>query len=202
MRFLLVFLLLSAWPGRCQIRDVVKSAEIDQIFARTMQSLEVLAKTNYAVQFRVSSKGPGARQTHPDADEFWFVRYGAAKVALDGRQHDVAAGDVVSVPRTTPYQITPTTGRFEYVAVRIFPTGRRLRMGIGAAPKPHPMPDVVAKAQIDATLASADKNVAPPFRRSGPDQPRRLPGCARSLEGASNLRRPLLRPHGNCAGRD
>ena len=58
MRFLLAFLLLSAWPGRCQIRDVVKSAEIDQIFARTMQSLEVLAKTNYASN---SASAPKAR---------------------------------------------------------------------------------------------------------------------------------------------
>lgn len=159
MRSLLAILLLSAWPGRCQIRDVVKSSEIDKTFARTARSLEVLAKTNYAVEFRVSSGSAGVRQTHPDADEFWFVRHGSASVLLAGRRHDVTAGDVVNVPRTTAYEITPAAGRLEYVAVRIFPTGRPTRIGIGAAPEPHPMPDVAAKAQIDATLASADKNV-------------------------------------------
>jgi len=72
----------------------------------------------------------------------------------------VHAGDVVSVPRTTAYQITAETGRFEHVAVRIFPSERRKRSGIGAAPDAiHPMPGVAAKAHIDATFASADKNV-------------------------------------------
>ena len=128
------------------------------MFARTAQSTEVLAKNNYAVEFRVSSGGARARQPHPDADEFWFVRHGSAKISLGDRSHEVTAGDVVNVPRSSAYQITPAAGRFEYVAVRIFPTERRLRIGIGAAPEPHPMPDVVTKAQIDATLASAEKN--------------------------------------------
>src|SRR5260370_25428874 len=124
MRSLLAILLLSAWPGRCQIRDVVKSSEVEKTFARTEQSLEVLAKTNYAVEFRVSAGSAGARRADPDADEFWFVRRGSAKLLLAGRRQDVTAGDVVNVPRTTSYEITPAPGRFEYVAVRIFPTGR------------------------------------------------------------------------------
>jgi mannose-6-phosphate isomerase-like protein (cupin superfamily) len=160
MRFLAAIVLLSILPAQCQIRDVVKSVEIDKILSHTSQSVDVLAKTNYAVQFRVSSGGAGARQTDEDADEFWFVRHGSAKISLGDRRHDVNAGDVVNVPRTTTYQITPVVGRFEYVAVRIFNTERRTRIGIGAAPEPRPMPAVAPKAQIDATLASADKNVA------------------------------------------
>ena len=149
-------------PANCQIRDVVKSAEIDAMFARTTNSLVALAKNNYSVVFRVAAGAPGAAQNDPDADEFWFVRRGTARVSLgasDARHYDVQAGAVVSVPRTTPYQIAPAVGRFEYVAVRVFPTTRRMRIGIGAAPQPHPMPDVATKAQIDATFARADKNV-------------------------------------------
>ena len=127
MRFVIAIMLLSAWPGRCQIRDVVKSDEIDKMFAHTAQTLEVLAKTNYAVEFRVSSGGAQARQSHPDADEFWFVRHGSGKVSLGDRLHEVSAGDVVNAPRNTTYQITAGAGRFEHVAVRIFPTLRRLR---------------------------------------------------------------------------
>jgi len=158
MRFLLAFL-LTASAGLCQMRDVLKSAEIDQMFARTTDPLAVLTKPNYAVQFRVNSQGSGASQTHPDADEFWFVRRGAARVSLNDRRYDVNAGDVVSVPRATVWQIAPAGGRFEYVAVRIFPTERHLRIGIGAAAQPRPMPDVATKAKIDATLASAEQNV-------------------------------------------
>jgi mannose-6-phosphate isomerase-like protein (cupin superfamily) len=160
MRFVTALLLFSLWQGECQIRDVVKSGQIDKSLARTTRYLEVLAKTNYAVESRVSPDGRGARQISRDADEFWFVRHGSAKVSLGERHHDVHAGDVVSVPRTTAYQITAETGRFEHVAVRIFPSERRKRSGIGAAPDAiHPMPGVAAKAQIDATFASADKNV-------------------------------------------
>src|SRR5579864_1599302 len=118
MRLGTAILLLGAWPGLCQIRDVVKSTEIDEMFARTGQSLEVLAKTNFAVEFRVGSGGAKVRPAHPDADEFWFVRHGSAKVSLDNRHYDVNEGDVVNVPRATLSRIAPA-GRFEYVAVRI-----------------------------------------------------------------------------------
>ena len=68
---------------------------------------------------------------HSDADEFWFVRRGSAKVSLNGRDHDVNVGDVLHVPRTTAYQVTSAAGGFEYVALRVFPTERHTRIGIG-----------------------------------------------------------------------
>ena len=168
MRFPLTILLLASWPACCQLRDVVKSSEVDAIFARTGQSLDVLAKPNFAVVFRVSSGKSGAWQDHPDADEFWFVRHGKGSVSLgsanggatEGRRNfDVAEGDVVNVPRTAAYQLTPSAPRLEYVAVRVFPTERRLGIGIGASKTPQPMPSVATKAEIDSTLAKADKNV-------------------------------------------
>ena len=167
MRFSLT-ILLASWPACGQLRDVVKSDDVDKMFSRAGPSLEVLAKPNFAVVFRVSSGKPGTWQKHPDADEFWFVRHGAASVSLGtqdagsaaGQQpYDVAAGDVVNVPRNTAYQITPSVTGFEYVAVRVFPAERPLGIGIGAAKTPHPMANVAHRAQIDATLASADKNV-------------------------------------------
>jgi mannose-6-phosphate isomerase-like protein (cupin superfamily) len=168
MRLSLTILLLASWPACCQLRDVVKSDEVDKTFARAGPPLEVLAKPNFAVVFRVSSGKPGAWQKHPDADEFWFVHQGVASVSLDAEEvgsaagqqpYEVAAGDVVNVPRNTAYQITPSASGFEYVAVRVFPVERRLGIGIGATRTPHPMSAVERKAQIDATLASADKNV-------------------------------------------
>lgn len=158
MRFVAVILLFSSAPGNCELRDVVKSTEIDKMFART-QSLDVLTKPNLAVVFRVAAGEPGGLKNHPDADEFWFVRRGSAKISLAQRQYEVGAGDVVNAPRTTPYRIAPAGGRFEYVAVRIFPAERSLRIGIGAGREARPMQDVAAKAQIDATFATAEKNV-------------------------------------------
>lgn len=157
MRCILAAMLVTVASG--QIRDVVKSAEVDNLFAAAAPSLAVLTKNNFAVTFRVVSGAPANEQKDPDADEFWFVRNGAAKVSLGARQHSVAAGDVVHVPRRSPYRIAPGSGRFEFVAVRVFPAERRLRIGIGAAPEPRPMPDVATKAQIDHTFATAEKNV-------------------------------------------
>src|SRR5689334_4051113 len=95
MRFGIAILLVSVGPGWCELRDVVKSAEVDRLFAHTAQSTDVLVKNNFAVVFRVAAGGPGGWQTHPDADEFWFVRHGAAKVSLGSgeRHYDVSAGD-------------------------------------------------------------------------------------------------------------
>jgi hypothetical protein len=77
MRFPLTILLLISWPVCGQLRDVVKSDDVDKMFAQAAPSIEVLAKPNIAVVFRVSSGNPGAWEKHPDADEFWFVRHGA-----------------------------------------------------------------------------------------------------------------------------
>ena len=63
LRFLLAMLMLSSWPALGQIHDVVKASEIDKMFAHTAQSLAVLTKTNYAVEFRVSSGNAGGRET-------------------------------------------------------------------------------------------------------------------------------------------
>jgi len=168
MRFSLTILFLTSWLAYGQLRDVVKSDDVDKMFARAVPSLEVLTKPNFAVVFRVTSGKAGAWQKHPDADEFWFVRHGAARLtlstgdsrgALGQEPYDVAAGDVINVPRNSAYQIGPSANGFEYVAVRVFPLERRLGIGIGASKTPAPMPAVARKAQIDATLASADKNV-------------------------------------------
>ena len=158
MRSGALFLILASLPACGQIRDVVKSAEIDKLFAGARPSLAVLTKNNFAVEFRAVTAPSNGPQAHPDADEFWFIRRGSAKVTLGGREHSAAAGDVVKVPRTAPYRIVPA-GRFEYVAFRVFPEHRRLRIGIGAAPEAKPMPDVATKAQIDRTFATAEKNV-------------------------------------------
>jgi mannose-6-phosphate isomerase-like protein (cupin superfamily) len=157
MRSVIAILLLAS-PSPCQLRDVVKSADIDRMFARASPSLEVLAKTNFAIEFRTASAPAAASRSDPEADQFWFVRRGSADLVIDGRPRQAAAGDVVRVPRATPCQVAPAGGRFDYVAVRIFPTARSTRIGIGASAEPHAMPDVVTKAKIDATLATADKN--------------------------------------------
>lgn len=172
MRSSILILPLATWSlGGAEIRgnqiqEHMKSADIDATFAKIQDSLSVIMKPNFALLFRVSTGKSGAWTTHEDADELWIVRHGSAKLSLgespaDAKHFDIHGGDVVNVPRTKGYQIDAGADRLEYVALRIFPTERHLRgadqpgRGGGGG---RPMPDVVTGAEIDRTIASADKN--------------------------------------------
>lgn len=140
---------------------VMKSAEVDAHFAKIQDSWDVYTKTNHAVTFRVSTKKLPATE-HMEADEYWFVRRGTARVVLQtgtpatSSPQDVSAGDVLYVPRNVPYEIDPGKSRFEYVAVRVF-TPRAARGGgagnAGGAPSPEPTTYLARKADIDKTFA-------------------------------------------------
>jgi mannose-6-phosphate isomerase-like protein (cupin superfamily) len=140
---------------------VMKSAEVDAHFAKIQDSWDVYTKTNHAVTFRVSTKRLPATE-HMEADEYWFVRKGTARVVLQtgtpatSSPQDVSAGDVLYVPRDVPYEIDPGKSRFEYVAVRVF-TPRAARGGgagnAGGEPLPEPTTYLARKADIDKTFA-------------------------------------------------
>jgi mannose-6-phosphate isomerase-like protein (cupin superfamily) len=163
---------LAVLPGgAAELWDLMKSSEIDAKFAKLQKPLDVILKPNYTVHFRMSSGEATPWQVHFDADELWFVRRGAAKVTLadftlmagvagpSAQPYDVGAGDVVNVPRDKAYMIAPAGSRFEYVAVRILPSERHTpQVGTGSNQNAKPMPPVVTKAQIEAKLASLDKN--------------------------------------------
>ena len=55
-------------------------------FAKIQDSWDVYTKTNHAVTFRVSTKKLPATN-HLEADEYWFVRKGTAKVDAANRSH-------------------------------------------------------------------------------------------------------------------
>lgn len=159
---------------------VMTSAEIDAAFAQISESWTVYTKPNHAVVFRVVS-ATGPWQTHPEADEFWFVRRGTAKVSLaeytlasgvtpPGKTFDLAAGDVAYVPRNLAYQIA-ASAKVEYVAVRVFSSQARVStQPAGAKPRvPRPAPNVVPGAQIAETFKTmADSRVkSQPFHSAG-----------------------------------
>jgi mannose-6-phosphate isomerase-like protein (cupin superfamily) len=158
---------------------VMKSADVDAALAKIQDSWDVFVKTNHAVTFRVSTK-KHPWTSHPDADEYWIVRRGSAKVALaptgttSGDARDVGAGDVVFVPRNIDYEIAPMAGRFEYVALRIFVPQQargggagRGGAGRGGAPAPEPTSYVATKAQIDQTFATEPRTTQLRFPGGG-----------------------------------
>jgi mannose-6-phosphate isomerase-like protein (cupin superfamily) len=143
---------------------VMKSAEVDAHFAKIQDSWDVYTKTNHAVTFRVATKNLPATN-HQEADEYWFVRKGTAKVTLQVQatpaSASVSRGDVVYVPRNVPYAIEPSA-RFEYVALRVFtprPPGRGAAAGRdGGAPLREPTSYFAKKADIDKTFADEPRS--------------------------------------------
>ena len=149
-----VCLLAAGGAARGEIRDVLRSAEIDAALKRLHGARAMHEKANFGVWLCAQEGAASAKL--PDADQVFYIRRGSAKLALDSRQHEIAAGDVLNVPRGTSFRIDPGAGRLEYVAVRVFPaTGTSPGFGLLA---PRSMGDVVKKAQIDATFAGHDSN--------------------------------------------
>ena len=155
---------------------VMKSTDVDAHFAKIQDSWDVYTKTNHAVTFRVNSKKLPATN-HEEADEYWFVRKGSAKVALHtgtpatSAPQGVGIGDVVYVPRNVPYEIDPGTSRFEYVAVRIFTPRPAARGGgagrAGGTPLPEPTTYLATRAQIDKTFADESRSTQLRFPGGG-----------------------------------
>ena len=110
----------------------MKKADVLAALAQVKDSQDLFVKSNAAVTLRVSSNTTKLPwKQHTEADELWFVYRGGAKVSLapfslqlgvtpPGNTYDVGEGDIVNVPRNLSYQIMPTAGRFEYVALRKF----------------------------------------------------------------------------------
>lgn len=121
---------VSPGPNTNLYKHVMKKADILAALAQVQSSWDLVVKSNAAITLRASANTTKLPwKNHVEADELWFVYRGAAKVALapfslmvgvtpPGNTYDVGEGDIVSVPRGLAYQITPTAGRFEYVAVR------------------------------------------------------------------------------------
>jgi mannose-6-phosphate isomerase-like protein (cupin superfamily) len=146
----------------------MKKAEILAALAQVQNSWDLVVKSNAAITLRASTNTTKLPwKNHVEADELWFVYRGAAKVALapfslmvgvtpPGNTYDVGEGDIVNVPRGLAYQITPTAGRFEYVAVQRFavqpPSAGPAR---GTGTPPAPLPAVTTKAQLEQFFSTA-----------------------------------------------
>ena len=156
---------VSSGPKTNLFNHVMKKADVLAALAEVAESQNLFVKSNAAVTLRASSntmKRPWTQ--HTEADELWFVYRGGARVSLapfslqlgvtpPGNTHDVGEGDIVNVPRNLSYQIAPTSGRFEYVALRKFARQR-------PNPAVQPLSPVTTKAQIEEWYAAGSAGTA------------------------------------------
>jgi mannose-6-phosphate isomerase-like protein (cupin superfamily) len=164
---------VSPGPNTNLYKHVMKKSEILGALAQVKDSWDLVVKSNAAITLRASSNTTKLPwKNHVEADELWFVYRGSAKVSLapfslmvgvtpPGETFDVAEGAVVNVPRNLAYQIMPTAGRVEYVAVRRFAiqptTAGPARRGGGP---PVQLPAVTTKAQLEQFFNTATASSA------------------------------------------
>jgi len=140
---------------------VIKKADVLAALAEVVDSQDIFVKNNAALAFRASTNSAKLPwKVHTEADELWFVYRGSAKVSLapfslmvgvtpPGTSYTLGEGDVLDVPRGFAYQVSPTTPRFEYVALRKFALQPPARGRAGGAATPQLASPVTTKAQID-----------------------------------------------------
>ena len=164
---------VSSGPKTNLFNHVMKKAEILAALAQVRDSQDLFVKNNAALTLRASTNTTKQPLTlHIEADELWFVYRGSANVSLapyslqlgvtpPGTTYTVGEGDIVNIPRGLAYQIMPTAGRFEYVALRKFAIQppNPARAGGPATPQ-TPLSPVTTKAQIDQAYAAGNAGTA------------------------------------------
>ena len=173
---ILVVVAVATAPAAGEIRDILSSAEIDAMFARTDGELVVHETPVYSVVFKVIEGDVSLPRMNRHADEIWFVRSGRARLVLGesprnresgpsgnlegpaasgARRYEIGAGDIVNLPRNTAFRVTAGDGRLAYATVRVFPETAHSDRNL---PEPAPMPDVVRSAIRNAVFAENDSN--------------------------------------------
>jgi mannose-6-phosphate isomerase-like protein (cupin superfamily) len=150
-----------------EIRDVLKSAEVDALLGRASQDAALHERPHYAIWHLVRSGKAGRFETLPNTDEILFVRRGSAVISLGPapgpaqnrpQQLEAGAGDILKIPAGTPHQIDPRGARFESLVVRISSVSESVPPRTGIRPPARQMPALLQKSEIDATFAKFDSN--------------------------------------------
>lgn len=158
MRLSIAFL-TAAHLALCETPTVWKSAEIGARAAKAKGTLTLHSGKGYSIQLKTLEREQRSASGE-SADRILWIRRGAGRLSLGSpaRRSEVAVGDLVRLPRGTPYAIEPVSGKLEFVAVRVkgLAAGRAAPAGI--RPARGEMGDVVKKAEIDATIARSQAN--------------------------------------------
>jgi mannose-6-phosphate isomerase-like protein (cupin superfamily) len=156
----LVIVLIGAPLAFAETHAVFKSGEMEEQAAKTRGSLPLHSGAGYAVQLETIGNGRRRASGEP-VDQMLWIRRGVGRLSLGSppRQSDIAAGDLVRIPRGTAYAIQALSGRrLELIAVRLQPLGAGGAAPAGIRPAHGEMGDVVKKAEIDTTIARTQAN--------------------------------------------
>ena len=158
MRLLVAFL-TTAPLMLCEMPRVWKSEEIGAKAANVRGARPLHSGAGYSIQLQSLEKEHRSAWGE-SVDQILWIRGGSGRLVLGlpARQAEISAGDLVRLPRGTPYSIEPLRGKFEFVAVKIMPLAAGRTAPAGIRPAGGEMGDVVKKAEISATIARTPAN--------------------------------------------
>ena len=158
MGFLMV-LTIAAPSTLCETQQVWKSAEIEALAAKTRKPVPLHSGAGYAIHGKSLEKAERSASGER-VDQVLWVRRGAGRLSLGSppRHSEIAAGDLIRIPRRTPYSIEPQGGRLNLIAVRLQPLAVGGNAPPGIRPARGEMGDTLKKAEIDATIARTQAN--------------------------------------------
>ncbi len=137
-----------------------KSAQIEARVAHLRGIFALHSGPGYTIRMKAMEKEQRSATGEP-VDQMVWIRRGAGHLSLGSpaRQSEIAAGDLVRIPRGTAYAIEPRRGeRLEMIEVRVKPLRAGGTTPAGIRPAPGEMGEVLKKAEIDATIARAQAN--------------------------------------------
>jgi mannose-6-phosphate isomerase-like protein (cupin superfamily) len=121
--------------------DVLRSAEIDETFAKFDSNQPIHSAPNFTMNYVIYSGHAGPWEAHRGCVDIYFLKIGTATSQLGGqirnakeespgeirgdgvtgaRRHSVGPGDIVVIPRDTAHHMDPTSAKLGYLLLKVW----------------------------------------------------------------------------------
>lgn len=128
-------------PGRREMGDVLKKAEIDATIANSTTNQPIHGAGNFTMNYVIYNGRTGPWEAHEGCVDIYFLERGTAVAQLGGeilnakpespgeprgtgvkgaREHAIAAGDLVLIPRNMAHHMNPGTGKLGYLLTKVW----------------------------------------------------------------------------------
>lgn len=152
--YLAAALLILATTLDAQTASVWSERELDAL--TTNRDIALRSGAGYSILLR-TIRGAERHRPGDPSDHMLWIRKGSVRVIANGRT-EAGPGDLIRVPRRTPWSIQPKGGEVQLADIRIEPLGVGRSSPEGIRPVPGRMGLHISKAEIDAVIARTEAN--------------------------------------------
>jgi mannose-6-phosphate isomerase-like protein (cupin superfamily) len=120
---------------------VLRASEINDTFAKFESNQPIHSAPNFTMNYVIYSGHAGPWEAHQGCVDIYFIKIGTGSSQLGGtirnakdespgeprgdgvtgaRQHSVAPGDIVVIPRDTAHHMEPTSAKLGYLLLKVW----------------------------------------------------------------------------------